>query len=91
MPDNRVVEDAYNDVRRDVKTSANLSRSAHRIQNVLECFSVLERRDISHPSVYNKDTFLAEYHSARTKKKNIYVSTKHKLPEEFAEASWLRV
>ena len=91
LPDNPIVEDAHKDVRRDVKTSVNLRRSARRIQDVLECSSALERRDISHPSKYNKDTFLAEYHSARTKTKNTYVSTKRKLPEEFAEASWLPV
>ena len=79
-------QDAHNDVRRDVKISPNLSRSVHRIQNVLECCSVLESRDIAHPSKCNKEAFLAEYNAASTKAKSAYTSTKHELHAVFAEA-----
>ena len=84
-------QDAHNDVRRDVKTSPNFSRSVHRIQNVLECSSVLESRGIAHPSKCDKETFLARYNDASPQNKRAYTSTQHKLPAVFAEASGHRV
>ena len=80
-------QDAHNDVRRDVKTSPNFSRSVHRIQNVLECCSDLEIRGIAHPSQCDKETFLARYNDASPHNKRAYTSTQHKLPAVFAEAS----
>ena len=84
-------QDAHNDVRRDVKTSPNFSRSVHRIQNVLECCSVLESRGIAHPSKCDKEAFLAGYNAASPQNKRAYTSTQHELPAAFAEASGHRV
>jgi len=85
FPDNKVVEDIHNDLRRNARSHPNpMLRLAH-MQDLVTNSAVLAQRKISHPAALKRDTWIAMYKStkARYRIKEHY-GWKHKLGRNWA-------
>jgi len=86
LPDNKIVEDVHNCIRKDAKKTPSSKRSTVRVQDVVTASKVLEERNIVHTSPPTKQDFVRNFHSARACGGRLrHYCVAHKLPVEWAK------
>ena len=64
LPDNKIVEDLHNDLRRDSGANANTVQRTTHVQDIITHSSVLANRDVRHPSAVSKSEFIDTFKSS---------------------------
>jgi hypothetical protein len=81
LPDNKIVEDVHNCIRRDGKGASNDMRGPLRLQHVVMRSGVLEQRGVPHTAAVTKSSFVNKFKSTRAPERaSNHQSRKHKLP-----------
>jgi hypothetical protein len=86
LPDNKIVEDIHNVLRRHCGLGKNRKRCTTTLQNVTNATKVLEERGIPHPAQVTKFHFLQCFNGARAQAtRKQYYSARHRLPKSLTE------
>ena len=65
LPDNKIVEDIHNAIRRDANKGASKMRCTTRVQDVATATGVLEERHVAHTARVTKEHFVRHFKTAR--------------------------
>jgi hypothetical protein len=86
MPDNKVVEDCHNDIRRCANSNPNPVLSTGNMQRLVNNSGVLDKRNIAHPAKLTKDIWQQKYKgaSSKTKQGRVYNSHRHSMGPTWA-------
>ena len=85
LPDNKLVEDIHNGIRRDSNANPNPIQRLCQIQDLCNSSDVLDDRGIPHPAKLSKEVWCSKYKRASGKYKKIpHYSWKHKLNPEWS-------
>jgi len=86
FPDNKIVEDIHNDLRRNARSHPNpVLRLAH-MQDLVTNSSVLQQRNIPHPAALQKTTWISNYKSTKNKYRiKEHYGWKHKLGQKWGK------
>ena len=85
LPDNKIVEDGHNEVRKDSKrTGLQKKRTQFRMQHVLQHTRVFEKRDIRHAAAVPREVFIREYKDIIAERYgHRFNSRKHRMKKEW--------
>ena len=83
FPDNKIVEDVHNDIRRDGKFQSNKKQTNKSIQDVTRSSQVFESRGIPHVKI-SRDEFVGDFRQGDTRGRKCGFNSKtHKMPREW--------
>ena len=87
LPDNKIVEDMHNALRRDSRANANTVLSTEHVQQIITQSRALELRDIAHPCSVPKEVFVRRFRSTSGQAcGRKHRGWKHQLPK-----NWTRI
>ena len=87
LPDNKIVEDMHNALRRDSRANSNTVLSTEHVQQIITNSHALELRDIAHPSSVPKEVFVQRFRSTSGRAcGRKHRGVKHQLPK-----NWTRI
>ena len=87
LPDNKIVEDGHNAIRKDTKKSGSSKvRSHFRMQFALANSRVFDSRTMEHPAAVSKEAFVAAFAKTNVPKNagRKFLPRHHQLPEDWA-------
>ena len=87
LPDNKIVEDAHNDIRKNcTKQGVSKKRSPHRLQHVFLNESLFEKRNIRHTAKVSREYFVREYPNALAQSQGArFKCQAHRMTEKWYE------
>ena len=86
LPDNKLVEDIHNAVRRDSRANPNPRQRIASVQDLLIHSGALETRDIRHPCALTREFFCARFrHLKRKYTRSVHYSWKHRMSARWSK------
>ena len=83
FPDNKIVEDVRNNIRRDGKFQSNKKQTNESIQDVTRSSQIFESRGIPHVKI-SRDEFVGDFRQGHTSGRKCGFNSKtHKMPREW--------
>jgi len=84
-PDNKLVEDIHNVIRRDAKGNTTLRQTSDHINDLINGSQALEVRGIPHPASVSRASFMAEFDQKKGQsRRNKHKGSRGKLPRRWS-------